>query len=189
MLRLWSIASLFLLQSVVAHAQAIEPGKEGALGNLLAPTPGKRQCYGRTYSKDHLDAHPKQTVTDVRFQLTYYRHQPDEFYPKGQRNYYFRMMAKLHGSSKTYTAIGECSASGSNIFCGVECDGGGVNIRSRPEGKLLVFFSGPNAEIRMTEGCDGADESDYIELKPGSDDKEFLLNPVSGSACPAYEKW
>jgi hypothetical protein len=96
------------------------------------------------------------------------------------------MIAKLRGSSKSYSALGECSASGANIFCGVECDGGGVNIRVRPQGKLLVFF-GATDEIRMTEGCD--DESDSIQLKAGTDDKEFLLSPVAGAACPAYEKW
>ena len=188
MLRSCMIVLSLLAGCLAANAQAIEPGREGVLADILAPSPGKRICYGRTYSKDHLDAHPKQTVTDIKFQLTYYRHQPDVGYPKGQRNYYFRMLAKLRGSSKTYTSLGECSASGSKIFCGVECDGGGVNIRTRPQGKLLVFF-GDTDEIRMTGGCDEADEGDSIQLKAGTDDKEFLLNPVAASACPAYEKW
>lgn len=189
MLRFVVSMAILLTIAPQAMAQAIEPGKEGVLADLLAPTPGKRLCFARSYSKDHLEAHPKQKVTDVQFHLSYYRHQPDEFYSKGQRNYYFRMMAKLRGSSKTYTAMGECSASGANIFCGVECDGGGVNLRSRPQGRLLVFFANENSEIRMTEGCDEADEGNYIELKPGDDDKEFLLNPVNAGACPAYERW
>lgn len=184
----FTLAALLSLLAGSATAQSIQPGKEGVLADLLAPDPGKRLCFSRSYSKDHLEAHPKQTVADVRFQIAYFRHKPDEFSPKGQRNYYFRMMTKLRGSSKTYTAMGECAASGSNIFCGVECDGGGVNIRSRPEGRLLVFFR-QSDEIRMTEGCDGADESDYVELKPGTDDREFLLNPVAAANCPAYEKW
>lgn len=170
-----------------ALAQAIEPGKEGVLADLLAPTPGKHQCYARTYSKDHLEAHPNQKVAELKFQLAYHRHEPDEYFPKGQRNYYFRLIAKLRGSSKSYTALGECSASGANVFCGVECDGGGVNIRSRPQGKLLVFF-GRGDGIRLAEGCDPS-EGDYVDLKPGIDDKEFLLSPVAGAACPAYEKW
>lgn len=188
MLRSCALAFALSIGASAAMAQTIEPGREGVLADILAPTPGKHICFARTYSKDHLDAHPKQKVTDVRFQLAYYRHQPDADYPKGQRNYYFRMLAKLRGSSKTYSSLGECSASGSKIFCGVECDGGGVNIRTRPQGKLLVFF-GDSDEIRMSESCDEAEEDDSIQLKAGSDDKEFLLNPVAGSACPAYEKW
>lgn len=170
-----------------AFAQSIEPGREGVLANVLKPVPGQRICFSRSYSKDHLDAHPKQKVTDIRFQLAYHRHKPDEFSPNGQRNYYFRLLAKLRGSSKTLTGVGECSASGVKIFCGIECDGGGINIRTRPAGKLLVYF-GDTDSISLSESCDGGDEN-RVELKAGADDREFLLNPVAASACPAYEKW
>lgn len=176
---------VFLVSAPVAMAQSIEPGREGVLANILAPDPGKRVCYARSYSKDHLAAHPKQKVTDIKFQLAYHRHQPDTDFPKGMRNYYFRLIAELRGSSRIYSAMGECSASGSNIFCGVECDGGGVNIRARQQGKLLVFF-GDSDEIRLTDGCE---EGDSMQLQAGADDKEFLLNSVPAAACSPYEKW
>lgn len=180
--------SLLIFLPLSASGQSIAPGREGVLADILPPTPGKRLCFARSYSKDHLEAHPKQTVTDIRFQLAYVRHKSDEAFPEGARYYYFRMTAKLRGSSKTYKTTGECSAHGAEIFCGVECDGGGVNLRSRPKGRLLVFFR-KSEEIRMTDGCDGMDDYDAFELKPGVDDREFLLDPTSAASCPAYEKW
>lgn len=187
------LRSLFMTCTILAGAsdalaQSIQPGREGVLADVLAPKPGNRICYARSYGKDHLAAHPKQRVTDLKFQLAYHRHKADSDYPQGQRNYYFRVIAKLRSSSKTYSAMGECSASGAKIFCGVECDGGGVNIRTRSQGKLLVYF-GDTDFIRLAESCDAVDEADGVELKSGSDDREFLLGPVSASACPPYEKW
>jgi hypothetical protein len=185
MLRNCALVLALAMSASSALAQSIESGREGVLADILAPTPGKRICYARRYSKDHLEAHPKQKVSEIRFQLAYHKHQPDADYPNGMRNYYFRLIAKLRGSSRTYSTTGECSASGSNIFCGVECDGGGVNIRARQPNKLLVFF-GDSDEIRMADGCD---EGDSLQLKAGADDKEFLLSAVPQDACPPYGAW
>lgn len=168
-----------------ASAQPVEPGKEGELGKLLAPQPGNHICFARSYSADHLKAHPRQTVTDLQFRLAYYRHDPDKYAPQGQRNYYFALIAKRRGSSKTLTSLGECTASGERISCNVECDGGGVKVRHRPDNKLLVYFENAESYIRLTEGCD--EEEDTVELKPGSDDKEFLLTQTA--SCPAYDDW
>ena len=169
-------------------AQAIEPGKEGELANVLAPKPGARICYGRSYDAAHLKAHPRQTVTDMQFRLTYYAHEPDESYKEGQRNYYFELRAKLRGAQKWNEAFGECSAAADgSIVCGVDCDGGGVAVKRRDPDRLLVYFD-EIARIRMA-GCDGDDEGDGVELTPGADDKEFLLGKLGDAECPAYDDW
>lgn len=170
---------------VAATGQAIEPGAEGALADFLPPEPGRHICYARTYSADHLKQHPKQTVTEIAFRLAYYRHEPDEFYQQGQRNYYFAMLAKRRGSSRTLTAMGECGPNGDRIGCGVECDGGGVSVSRRSGDRILVSL-GENGRIRMSEGCD---EGDAVDLESGEDDREFLLSRVEDAACPAYEDW
>lgn len=186
---LWTAGLVSIAMTGTSFADVVQPGKEGVLANLVAPVPGERICFARNYSRDHLEAHPKQRVTGMQFQLTYYRHAADQDYPKGQRNYYFRLIAKLRDKTKPYSVIGECNASGANIRCGVECDGGGVNIRKRQEGKLLVYF-GDYDEIRLAEGCGEEEDPDKTtDLKAGADDKEFLLNPVAAENCPAYEKW
>lgn len=172
-----------------ALAQAIEPGKEGELAKFLPPASGARICYSRVYDSAHLKKHPKQQVTEMEFRLTYYTHEPDEFFPKGQRNYYFALLAKLRGQApdEPLIAEGECSPTqdGKSIFCGVECDGGGVIVTRRDGGKILVDLA-EMGRLRMTAGCD---ESDAVELTPGEDDKNFLLSKAAESSCPVYEDW
>ena len=87
-----------------ATGQPVPPGEEGELASFLPPEEGARICYRRAYSPEHLAKHPDQTVTEVEFRLAYYRHDADEFYPQGQRNYYFAMLAKRRGGDRTLTA-------------------------------------------------------------------------------------
>ena len=168
-----------------ATGQPVPPGEEGELASFLPPEEGARICYRRTYSAEHLAKHPDQTVTAVEFRLTYYRHDPDEFYPQGQRNYYFAMLAKRRGEDRTLTAFGECVPGHDGISCGVECDGGGIGVSRRASQQVLLDLTG-YGRIRMSEG---GDEADAVELEPGKDDHEFLLTKVEDSACPAYDKW
>lgn len=178
-----------LTMSLPAVAQSIEPGKEGELATLVKPQKGARACFGRSYDAKHMQSHPEQRVARMDFRLAYHIHEPDQFFPKGQRNYYFDLKVRLRGqsSSRPLTASGECSvsANGKRIFCGVECDGGGIVIRARDGDKLLVDL-GAVGSIRMTEGCD-ANEEDGVDLLPGKDDRTFLLGRAS--ECAAYENW
>ncbi|BCH27234.1 hypothetical protein MesoLjLb_70190 [Mesorhizobium sp. L-8-3] len=170
-----------------ALAQPIEPGKEGQIARLLPPEPGTRICFARQYDGAHLKAHPDQQVQSIGFSLAYHAHDPDEYYPKGQRNYYFELRAKMR-SGQELAAGGECvpAEDGKNIHCGVECDGGAVLIRqAAKKGQLLVDLEA-TGRIRMSDGCD--DESG-IDLEPGIDDKTFLLSEIPADRCPAYEDW
>ena len=173
---------LSALLAGLAGAQTVTPGEEGELAKFLAPEPGRNICYARVYSPEHLKKHPKQQVTEISFRLAYYRHEPDDFFPKGQRNYYFAMLAKQRGSDRTLTAIGECGPGGDRISCGVECDGGGVTVTRRPGDKILISLG----RIRMSAGCD---EGDAVDLEAGEDDREFLLSRVEDADCPAYDDW
>ena len=165
------------------------PGDEGALAELLAPVPGRKVCFARTYDARHLRAHAKQKVTALLFQIRYYRHEPDQYYPQGQRNYYFDMAAKVKGRSKTLYTSGECVPHENGIGCGVDCDGGGVAIkRDDKSGGLLVSFPEARSRIRMKIGCDGDDEENTVDLTPGVDDKIFRLDTADLRACRALDR-
>ncbi len=71
------------------------------------------------------------------------------------------------------------------IFCGVECDGGGVFVTRREDGSLMVSFDDMWG-IRMSDSCG---EEEGVEFKPGKDDKAFRLDPLPVSQCPAYDAW
>jgi hypothetical protein len=175
----------YVMPTVPAMAQPVEPGAEGELANLLPPEVGRRVCYARRYDAAHLNAHPQQKVAEIKFRLAYYRHDPDDYAPQGQRNYYFAVLARLRGQDETLTSIGECVPFEGQISCGVECDGGGFALTRRPPDKVLISL-GDEGRLRMTRGCD---ESDSVDLESGADDKEFLLTRTDDKSCPAYEDW
>ncbi len=182
-----TVAALLCLPLSAALAQPIEPGKEGQIAQLLGPKPGSRVCFGREYDADHLKAHPHQQVRSIGFNLAYYAHDPDAYFPRGQRNYYFALRAKMR-DGKELTTGGECASGGDgkNIRCEVECDGGGVLVRrTAKEGQLLIDLQS-TSRIRMSDGCD--DEAG-IDLEPGKDDRTFLLSELPADSCPAYEDW
>lgn len=170
--------------TAAAFAQAIAPGEEGPLKDILPPEPGTQICFARTYDPAHLAKHPKQKVTDIKFHLAYYRHDPDEGYPEGQRNYYFALLAKRRGESQFATAFGECRIWEGRITCGVDCDGGGVNIEKAGDGLGITF--GNYWGISLTNECGSGDVA-APALEPGEDDKEFRL--TKSDDCPKYEDW
>lgn len=176
--------------STLCRAQPVEPGQEGELAKLVEPKDGARACFSRVYDAKHLQAHPDQRVTQIDFRLAYYIFEPNENYPQGQRNYYFHLLAELRDrkSARPLSSMGECTptADGRGIWCGVDCDGGGIMIERRDGDKLLVDLEA-TGRIRMTEGC-GEDE-EGIDLLPGKDDKTFLLSKTAEAQCPVYEDW
>lgn len=172
-----------------AGAQAIPPGAEGALLGFVAPSHGEHACFRRAYDAAHLAAHPDQTVTEMEFRIAYFRWEPDDTYPQGQRNYYFSLLAKRRGEGQRLTAMGECASldNGAAIGCGVDCDGGGVRVSKRADGAVLVDL-GDDGRVRMTPGC-GEEETDAVDLTSGKDDRTFLLSPMPSAQCPGYDEW
>lgn len=187
--RLWGYAVLVGLVTatlpVAVLAQPVEPGAEGELANLLPPEVGRRVCYARNYSAEHLKAHPKQKVTEIQFRLAYHRHDPDDYAPQGQRNYYFAVLAKLRGQQDALTSMGECVPYEGQVSCGVDCDGGGFVATRKPPDQILISL-GDGGRLRMTRGCD---ESGSVDLESGEDDKGFLLTRTDDESCPAYDDW
>jgi hypothetical protein len=176
-------ASIALAGAAPAGAEAVPPGEEGALADILPPVHEAKVCFARTYDAAHLRRHPRQKVTGLLFQVRYYRHEPAPEFPQGQRNYYFDMAAKVKGHRKTLRTSGECMIRDGTIWCGVECDGGAVIVRREAKsGGIRMSFPGEHWYIRMTDGCD-SDEENAVNLKPGADDKVFLLDKAEPAAC------
>ena len=177
-------ASLALLL-LAGHARAdtVEPGKEGKLAEILAPTPGERACFARTYDAAHLKIHPEQKVTAMLFQLQYYKYQPNEYFPQGQRNYYFRVSINLRGGDETLYLYGECSPWERSIFCGVDDDGGGLTIAPRGNGGITVGWDALISRLRTSVGPYEGESSPTYELTPEIDGKEFPLDKVDLALC------
>lgn len=182
-----AVAVFASMLAMPVPAQPVEPGQEGQLAALLPPRPGARVCFARTYDAAHLQNHPHQKVRSMSFRLAYYRHQPDTYFPGGQRNYYFDLRARLR-TGPEMRALGECTPQddGRNIACMVECDGGGILVRQTgKQGQLMIDLAATGG-IRMTTSCD---DEEGVELQPGRDDKRFLLTQLPADRCPAYDDW
>jgi len=181
-------AAIILLVLATPAAAEVEPGKEGNLAEFVKPEPGERVCFARTYDAAHLAKNPKQTVSAIKFFLSYIKHDPDQYRKDGQRNYYFNLEVRFRDRPrKAFTTGGDCFPGDGVIRCNVDCDGGGVQVRwDRKPDRILVDVE-KTGYIRLAE-C-GGEEDKSRELRPGADDRTFLLTRLRADACPLYEMW
>ena len=174
------LAAAALGWPAAAAANPVDVGQEGALAEILAPAPGSRLCFARHYDAGHLDGHPDQQVTAILFDLEYFRHEPDEFFPQGQRNYYFTLGVTLRDESEMLFTAGECMPGEGTIWCGVDDDGGGILLARRGGDEILIDLE---ATGRLRVGPADGSEVDTSILEPGLDDKQFLLEEAAETEC------
>ena len=186
-MRLNAAAALIVMLSAPAAAQ--DARTERIFAPFVAAEPGAHACWRRTYTSDHLAAHPDQLVTDMEFRLAYQVYGAEQGFDEPAYGHPFQLLVSRRGDGRRLEAVGECIPQpNGRIFCGVECDGGGLYLHERAQGKVLVGFEGMWG-IALSE-CGTDPEEGYGEpLLPGKDDKEFLLSPVKDAACPHPDDW
>ena len=123
-------------------------------------------CHARTYTAEHLAAHPKQKVT--RFFVV--RSDMDD---GGPRRFEVGFGFRLTGSPDVFAATAGCVARGDGAACTVEGDGGGFTLAPRPDG-LLVSVD----ERLEVEGVEG-----FSPDLHDSDDRAFRLYVSPPEAC------
>ena len=157
---------------------------------LLPPGPDAQACYARTYDPTYLQQHPQQKVTELILSLRYDALSEDEATliakeDGGTEKQYFRydftLAAKVRDHTGTLYASGDC-ASAEGIGCGVDCDGGGIEIEpmAGQDDSVLVRLE----RIRMTLGCG---EGEDMELEGGEADKVFKLSKAPPALCTSME--
>jgi hypothetical protein len=147
----------------------------GELDGYVPPEDGARSCWSRSYDAAHLADHPLQQVTKISFAVGYMA-ATIEF----SEQYSFYLEARLRDGTEGY-ASGPCHAQDGKMWCGVECDGGGVLLERRADGKVLVDLKA-HGYIHMSGGCGGG-EGDGFSLEAGKDDHEFLLHAETPKTC------
>lgn len=147
---------------------------------FFAAENGAKSCWQRIYDAGHLRAHPDQQVTEMTFGVEY--HPPKEDIADLSGVNLFGMSARLRNGLKG-SGSGVCfTTDDGEIRCGVDCDGGGVAVSQRSDGKLLVDLE-PYGRIWLESECGGGGGGERLELQSGLDDKLFLLSPVSAKLC------
>lgn len=179
-------ALAFALCAIGGQAAADNGPGISALMPLLAPGPGNKACFVRTYDAAHLRAHPRQRITAMRFLLGVDAYDPKPPNAKGVGDLYyytFSMSVSRRGERRLLRTSGDCMG-GDAISCVVDCDGGSVALDKMPPANTLIVRLNEDG-IRMFHDCD--DEQGVL-VKAGTDDKEFHLERAANDACRALEE-
>ncbi len=176
-----------LLAALIAATVAAPTAHAATLADLVEQVDGGKSCWQRVYEKTHLKNHPDQLVKSMTFGVEFHPHEDPE--PDDPGFSLFGMSVAMR-DGRTGTTGGGCwIGEGGQLRCGVECDGGGVELRMQPEGGLLIDLEA-TGYIRMEGECGGGTEDATFPLEPGLDDKRFLLHPVDVAICePLLPDW
>ena len=156
----------------------------------------KNSCFERTYSKAHLQKHPQQRVSYIAVRhfvpgTAEGRAETLKQYASGEGPYVMEIHVRFRGSKQGWSESLSCNREADYLRCGVECDGGDLEIHGRGTGKILIRTGKYGFRVMANGGCGDAGENDenirYITRK--SDDKAFLLWKVSASQCVTPQGW
>jgi hypothetical protein len=167
-----------------AHAQeTVDKARAAAFDSRLFAGPlGQKTyaCFVRRYDAGHLALHPKQKVSAMKLLVT------AEDAPEDKAiNYSFRLGFKYRHRAGNFDSSGFCShvvaeKSGSEIRygCGVDCEGGGIEVAMKDDKSALIRLE----RIRIWERNKPDDDASN-DLVAGADDKIFRVDRAELREC------
>ena len=137
-------------------------------------------CFVRRYDAGHLAQHPKQKVSAMKLLVT------AEDAPEDKTvNYSFRLGFKYRHRAGNFDSSGYCShivaeSSGGEIRlgCGVDCEGGGIEVAMKDDKSALIRLE----RIRIWER-NKPDDDESNDLVAGADDKIFRVDRTDLHEC------
>jgi hypothetical protein len=174
-----------VVQAPYAYAQdAIDQNKADTFDvNMFTRPPGDKAyaCFMRRYDAEHLAQHPKQKVAAMKLLVA-------AEIPEGEQRlgYSFHVGVKFRHRAGDFESSGYCNHAiaeddGHEIrfVCGVDCDGGGINVALSKDDKSAIVRL---ERVRIWNGKK-PDEDDDLWLTSGADDKIFRLDRVEAQEC------
>jgi len=137
-------------------------------------------CFSRVYDDAHLAQHPRQ---NVRTMLLLVKADSDSDQPR----YGLRLGVTFRKSGAHFDSAGDCGSihdtndvggSAGVAHCGVDCDGGSIDVAIKDAKSVLVSI--PNGARIWRAGSD--DDRDRVK-RFGADDKVFRLDKMALSEC------
>ena len=131
-------------------------------------------CFSRVYDAAHLAQHPKQNVRKANSD-------------SNQPRYELRLGVTFRKSGAHFDSAGDCGSihdtsdvggSAGVAHCGVDCDGGSIDVAIKDAKSVLVSI--PNGARIWRAGSDN--DSDQAK-RFGADDKVFRLDRVALTEC------
>lgn len=160
-----AIAAISCLPALAAELTDFVPAEDGAVA-----------CWQRIYSPDHLAAHPDQQVTAMTLAMSFLKYDQED-----EGLHYFGVDVALRDGRKGQTG-GGCWVYDGVVRCGVDCDGGGLELSLDGSGNLRADLDA-YGYMRIETECGGGEEAETFELLPGLDDKVFLLHKAEAKVC------
>jgi hypothetical protein len=177
------LAGLAVAAGTIAPAGAAEGGGDFA-GRLVGRTAGEGKasaCFIRTYDAAHLASHRGQKVAAMMVLVS--------AEPAGATMgpaFSFSLGVKLRASGTRWEAGGACGGAtpggdGSGridrLTCGVDCDGGGIEIRLADDATAVVTI---DHYMRVSKSGDDAVQK---SLSAGAEDRSFRLQRTKLGDC------
>lgn len=187
--------AVFLLTVIAGTAQAQPPAPADFAKKLfvsgVTANDKSYACFVRHYDAAHLARHPQQKVTVMKLLITGEGKPADaeEMKEKGPlTNYSFRLGLRFRHRGGNFDSSGACGHPRAaeetpdklQLFCGVDCDGGGISIEMANNDKSTLIRL---TRIRIWQNNKPDDES--IDLSGGADDRVFRLDRAKLEECRA----
>lgn len=141
-------------------------------------------CFTRVYDAGHLARHPEQKVAAMKLLVTA-EHPPED---KAATSYAFRLGFKYRHRASRFDSAGSCdhftpedAGDEIRLGCGVDCDGGGLNVAVAKDDKSAVVRL---RRIRVWQNSKPDDDAEH-SLEAGADDGIFRLERADNRECAA----
>jgi hypothetical protein len=167
-----------------ADQDGIDKARADALDlRMFASPPGRKAyaCFVRRYDADHLAHHPKQQVSAMKVLMT--AEVPSD---EKTHNYSFRLGVKYRHRPGDFDSSGDCGHvvaedKGDEIRfgCGVDCDGGGIEVALSKDDKSAIVRL---EQVRIWRHNKPDEEAEY-SLVAGADDNIFRLDRTDTREC------
>jgi hypothetical protein len=186
MKRLWIAAAVATLAGIgpLRAQDGVDKAKAEAFDvRMFAGGPGKKAyaCFVRRYDANHLAQHPKQKVAAMKLLVS--AEIPED---EKKLNYSFHLGVKYRHRSGNFDSSGYCNHviaedAGNEIRfgCGVDCEGGGINVALSKDDKSAIIRL---ERIRIWQNNKPDDEAE-VSLVAGADDKIFRLDRTEMHEC------
>lgn len=142
-------------------------------------------CYGRDYTQAHMDAHPLQSVQQLRLMFYRLADAPETLFMDVQA----KLLRPARGSAKAgqtqilknFKSEMMCNESGNSLKCFIDCDGGSAEIRWNVHNvRREITFE--NQGFVLEGGCGDERELVILEPRQGGDDI-FKLSAIPAASC------
>ncbi|MFB9266408.1 hypothetical protein ACFFWD_25170 [Bradyrhizobium erythrophlei] len=169
----------------VAHAQdGVDKAKAMAFDARMFALPRLEKtyaCFVRRYDANHLAQHPKQKVGAMKL-LVAAEDAPED----KTTNYSFRLGIKYRHRSGDFDSSGYCNhtiatdaGNEARFECGVDCEGGGVNVALSRDDKSAIVRLQKIVVWNRNKPDDEASDA----LFAGADDRIFRVDRADASEC------